>query len=119
MALQLVSGGEVDVLWAQSASDEELRAASYGGRGKDLLVETPYGELPGDVRGPAVQDPRARLPVLLAHPERNPSFQRDPARLSGSSSGGMLVQLTAGSVVGRGRAAKLSAAADRGRATRT
>ena len=44
--LELVAAGEVDVLWAQGASDEQLRAASYGGRGSDLLVETPYGELP-------------------------------------------------------------------------
>src|SRR4051812_41243671 len=44
--IELVSGGEVDLNWAQQADDDVLRAASFGGRGHDLLVETPYGELP-------------------------------------------------------------------------
>ena len=39
--LQIVSGGEVDLGWAMRATDEQLRLASYGGRGTDLLVETP------------------------------------------------------------------------------
>ena len=47
--------------------------------------------------------------ILLAHPERNPSFQRDPARLVRLVEGDVLVQLTAASVTGGGRAGKLSA----------
>ena len=46
--------------------------------------------------------------VLLAHPERNDSFQRDPARLERIVERGVLVQLTASSVVGSGRARRLS-----------
>ena len=115
VALQVVSGGEVDVLWAQNASDEDLRAASYGGRGTDLLVETPYGELP-----PIFEDLLFKIRVrgfrvLLAHPERNRSFQQDPARLLRLVDGDVLVQVTAASVVGGGRAGKLAAAADRRR----
>ena len=54
--------------------------------------------------------------ILLAHPERNPSFQADPARLERLVDGGTLVQLTASSIVGRRpRAARLSRAADRRR----
>jgi protein-tyrosine phosphatase len=107
--LELVAAGEVDVLWAQGASDEQLRAASYGGRGTDLLVETPYGELP-----PLFEDLLFRVRVrgfriLLAHPERNPSFQRDPERLVRLVESDVLVQLTAGSVTGGGRAGKLAA----------
>jgi protein-tyrosine phosphatase len=108
VALRVVSGGEVDVLWAHSASDETLRAASYGGHGTDLLVETPYGELP-----PIFEDLLFRIRirgfrVLLAHPERNRSFQQDPARLVRLVDGDVLVQLTAASVVGGGRAGKLA-----------
>jgi protein-tyrosine phosphatase len=107
--LEVVSGGEVDVLWAQHASDEDLLAASYGGRGTDLLVETPYGELP-----PIFEDLLFKIRVrgfriLLAHPERNPSFQADPARLVRLVEGGVLVQLTAASVVAGARAGRLSA----------
>ena len=38
--------------------------------------------------------------VLLAHPERSPSFQRDPARLARLVEAGVLVQVTAGSLTG-------------------
>jgi protein-tyrosine phosphatase len=107
--LELVRGGEVDVLWAQSASDEQLRAASYGGRGHDLLVETPYGELPGMFEDLLFRIRVRGFRILLAHPERNPSFQRDPARLVRLVEGDVLVQLTAGSVTGGGRAGKLAA----------
>lgn len=106
--LRVVSGGEVDVLWAQSASDETLRAASYDAHGTDLLVETPYGELP-----PIFEDLLFRIQVrgfrvLLAHPERNPTFQSDPARLARLVERDVLVQLTAASVVSRGRTGRLA-----------
>jgi protein-tyrosine phosphatase len=108
VALRVVSGGEVDVLWAQGASDEELRLASYGGRGTDLLVETPYGELP-----PIFEDLLFKIRVrgfrvLLAHPERNRSFQADAGRLLRLVEGDVLVQVTAASVVGGSRAGKLA-----------
>lgn len=107
--LELVSAGEVDVLWAQGASDEQLRAASYGGRGSDLLVETPYGELPEMFEDLLFRIRVRGFRVLLAHPERNPSFQRDPARLVRLVEGDVLVQLTASSVTGAGRPGKLAA----------
>jgi protein-tyrosine phosphatase len=108
VGLRVVSGGEVDVLWAQSASDEDLRLASFGGLGTDLLVETPYGELP-----PIFEDLLFKIRVrgfrvLLAHPERNRSFQADPGRLLRLVEGDVLVQVTAASVVGGGRAGKLA-----------
>src|SRR5215208_1320585 len=37
--IELVSGGEVDLTWAQQVDDDVLRAASFGGQGHDLLVE--------------------------------------------------------------------------------
>ena len=46
--------------------------------------------------------------MLLAHPERNDSFQREPSRLERIVERGVLVQLTASSVVGSGRARRLS-----------
>ena len=108
VGLRVVSGGEVDVLWAQSASDEDLALASYDGRGTDLLVETPYGELP-----PIFEDLLFKIRVrgfrvLLAHPERNRSFQSDWARLVRLVEGDVLVQVTAASVVGGGRAGRLA-----------
>jgi protein-tyrosine phosphatase len=97
--LEVIQGGEVDLEWATAASDEELRLVSYCGRGTDLLVETPYGSLPPDFED-RVQALSARgFRALLAHPERSPTLQRDPERIAGLIAHGVLVQLTARSLV--------------------
>lgn len=103
VAVEVVPGGEVDVLWARSASEEDLRLASFGQRGTDLLLETPYGPLPFGFEQ-AVAGLRERgYRILLAHPERNPTFQREPARLRRLVHDGVLVQVTAQSLVDTGR----------------
>ena len=52
--------------------------------------------------GPIVDDLQRRgFEVLLAHPERSPSFQREPAAARGAwSSAGALAQVTSGSLTG-------------------
>ena len=80
----------------------------YGGRGNDLLVETPYGELPGIFEDLLFRIRVRGFRILLAHPERNPSFHADPERLERLVDGGTLVQLTASSIVSRGRAQRSS-----------
>jgi protein-tyrosine phosphatase len=97
--LELVPGGEVDLLWALEASDDDLRLCSYGQLGTDLLVETPYDPLL-----PTFEDMLFRLTlkghrILLAHPERNPTFQGDPNRLAALVQQGVLLQVTADSLV--------------------
>jgi len=93
--LGVVHAGEVDLAWGLEASAEDLRAVSYRGHGKDLLVETPYGPLTSNFEtllfGIAVKGYR----ILLAHPERNPSFQEDPQRVERLSASGTLLQVTA------------------------
>jgi protein-tyrosine phosphatase len=101
IALEVVPGAELDVLWVQAASDEELRLASYGQGGTDVLLETPYGAI-----APSFEAAIDRLwslgyRVLLAHPERNRTFQQAPARLIELVRRGLLVQVTAGSLVSR------------------
>lgn len=100
-SVELVRAGEVDVFWAANASDDELRTVSYGARGTDLLIETPYGALP-----PVFEDTLFRVTargyrVLLAHPERCPDFRADPSRLSALVERGALLQVTAAALVGR------------------
>nr|MDP8943485.1 hypothetical protein [Actinomycetota bacterium] len=99
VALEVVPGGEVDIEWARRASAEELRLVSYGQRGTDLLVESPYGPLsPADER--LLDDLAGRgFRVLLAHPERNPTFQQEPERVRQLVERGFLVQVTARAVV--------------------
>ncbi len=100
VALQLVTGGEVDFSWALDATDDALELVSYDQRGSDLLMETPYGELPHDFERMVDAIRRRGYRLLLAHPERNPSFQRSPERLARLVDGGVLVQLTAAALAG-------------------
>ena len=95
IALQLVTGSEIDILRAREASAEDLRLASYGGRGTHVLVETPYGPLPDAFEDLLFALTLAGLQILLAHPERNPTFQQDPQRLERVVRRGVLVQVTA------------------------
>ena len=97
--LEVVQGGELDLEWATTASDRELPLVSYGGRGTDLLVETPYGALPSDFEERVLSLAARGFRVLLAHPERSPTLQRDPARIAGLIAQGVLVQLTARSLM--------------------
>jgi protein-tyrosine phosphatase len=95
LSLQVVPGGEVDLLWAQTASDEELRLVSLCQGGRSVLVETPYGAL-----GDQFEDLLFRIQVrgyriLLAHPERNATLRDQPERLAALVRRGILVQITA------------------------
>jgi protein-tyrosine phosphatase len=98
VALSVVPGAEVDINAALSCSGDELRGLALGGRGGDtLLVETPYDHL-----GRSFEDSIFRavsmhgLRVLLAHPERNPTLQRDHDRVLALVERGVMVQVTAG-----------------------
>lgn len=97
--IRVVPGAEVDVLWAQRASDDELRLASLGQHGTDLLVETPYGELSDSFEELLFQVAMRGYRIVLAHPERNPTLQRNPARLKEIASRGVLLQITLPSVL--------------------
>ena len=81
LPLRVVVGGEVDVFWAQRASDIELRLVSYDQGGHDLLLETPYGFLPEVFEKLIAEVVGRGYRVTLAHPERNRSLQRSPERL--------------------------------------
>jgi protein-tyrosine phosphatase len=97
--LEVLPGGEIAIWRLIDLDDATLRALALGG-GPYLLVESPFSPVVGDFE-PMVLDLHARgHRVLLAHPERCPAFQRDPARLERLVAAGALVQLTAGSMTG-------------------
>jgi protein-tyrosine phosphatase len=104
--LEVVPGSEVDLLWAQEASDGELQLASFGQRGTDLLIETPYGLIPDNFEEMLFQVSVRGYRVLLAHPERNQTFQRDPERLKRIADRGVLVQITLPSVLAREKSSR-------------
>jgi protein-tyrosine phosphatase len=105
VAIEVVSGAEVDLLWALGAGDEQLRLASYGQAGRDLLVETPYGGLPAMFEDQLFSLTVRGFRVTLAHPERNRDLQRDPARIVAIAQRGVLLQVTAGALAGGRRSA--------------
>lgn len=111
MGLRVIPAAEVDLLWALSATDDELRLASFDQRGSDLLVETPYGPLPENFEGLLFRVMDRGFRLLLAHPERSVAFQRDSARLAGLVERGVLIQITLPSLVtknGRSRSRALA-----------
>jgi protein-tyrosine phosphatase len=66
-----------------------------------LLVEVPDYGLPRNLTEIFYQLQLAGLTPILTHPERNPTLQSDRPRLEDWLRGGVLIQITAGSVVGR------------------
>jgi protein-tyrosine phosphatase len=102
LGVRVVIGAEVDLGWATDATDEQLHLASYRQRGSDLLVETPYGQLPASFEQMLFRLELRGYRLLLAHPERSPDFQRQPERLLALVERGVLLQLTASSLL-RGR----------------
>lgn len=105
-AVRLVTAGEADLWWAQGAEDEELRAVSYGGHGRDMLVEVPYGELQPQFEDLVFRLRVHGLRVLLAHPERSPTLQRDLSRLRALIEQGCLVQVTASALASQQRGSR-------------
>lgn len=103
LAVTVVPGGEVDLRWATGASDEDLRLVSYAQRGRHLLVETPYGDLDGAFEDRVFGLALRGYTLVLAHPERSPTFQRDPARVGRLVERGTLMQVTAMSLASERR----------------
>jgi len=99
VALRIRPGAEIGLDRALELDDAGLDGLALAG-GPWKLVEAPLREREGvaaDFR--RLQHRGHRL--LIAHPERCPAFQRDPAALSGLVAAGALVQVTAGALVGR------------------
>jgi protein-tyrosine phosphatase len=99
LPLTVVSGAEVSLIWASGATDEELRLASYGQAGTDLLVETPTANVPG-IEGPLRELVAGGYRVTLAHPERSIDLKRDEALLRSLADQGVLLQVNADSLCG-------------------
>lgn len=95
----VVAGAEVGLDWILRASDDDLRLATYGQLGKDLLLETPSGPLPPQFHDVLFRLKAKGLRVTLAHPERSRSFQEQPRRLSELVLDGVLLQVNASSLL--------------------
>jgi protein-tyrosine phosphatase len=100
LPLDLRRGAEIAMTIAGDLAPEELAELTLGG-GPWLLIECPFTPLASglDLLLLGLQSRGHR--IVLAHPERSPVFQRDPKLLGAYVRSGMLVSITAGSLVGR------------------
>lgn len=97
--LELLAGGEIAPDRLPRLDDAALRAFALGG-GPYVLLECPFAPV-GTTMEPLVAGLRARgFEVLLAHPERSATFQRDLDRLAALVDRGALAQVTTGALTG-------------------
>jgi protein-tyrosine phosphatase len=104
--IELVTGAEVALTWAVNADDDELRLASYGQRGTDLLVESPSTPLFMLERMLQMLQTKG-FRITLAHPERSQEFQQKPERLERLAADGILLLVNAESVLGDGSGSRI------------
>jgi protein-tyrosine phosphatase len=100
VAIEVLPGAEIAPALLPLLDDAEVARLTLGG-GPYLLIEAPL-EAVGPELEEAIEDVMsAGHRVLLAHPERAPSFHREPQRLEVLVERGALTSITAGAFVGR------------------
>ena len=99
--VDVLTGGELDLTYAQSLDDETLRRFGLGGNPSLLLLEFPYVGWPAALHDIVLRLRTRGYEVVLAHPERNSEVHDHPQRLRDLADAGAWVQLTAASVDGR------------------
>jgi protein-tyrosine phosphatase len=112
LALDVIVGAETSLAWALEADDQQLRLASFGQLGTDLLIETPSEPLVGFIQLLAGIGSRG-FRVTLAHPERSHEFQRDLGSLQELTERGVLLQVNAESLVATDRRSPVRRLAER------
>jgi protein-tyrosine phosphatase len=80
IALAVLPGAEISIPRAAHLNDDALASFSIGGGGT-LLIESPYIKGIGSMEELLFDLQVRGFRVLLAHPERCPTFQDDPDRL--------------------------------------
>ncbi len=97
--LQVLAGAEI--AWSQldELDEQELSGLALGG-GAWILVEPPFTTAAIGLVPALLALRRSGRNILLAHPERCPVFQREPALLRTLLAEGVLTSITAGSLIG-------------------
>jgi protein-tyrosine phosphatase len=98
--LELLQGGEIAPERLPDLDDDTLHGLTLGG-GPYVMLECPFSPIGSGIDLMVADLQRRGFAVLLAHPERSPSFQRDPGRLATLVARGALAQVTTGSLAGR------------------
>ena len=108
--VEVLPGGEIDLVMLGSLDDDDLRRFSLARSGRYLLLEFPYSGWPSGLEETVYGLGLRGFLAILAHPERNREVQSGPSRLAEAVRVGALVQLTAASLDGRiGRSSQRAA----------
>ena len=100
----VLPGAELSISSAVHLDDEQLDMITLGGNGRDLLIETPHGPLPSVFEDLIDRIVERGFRVTLAHPELNPTLQKDPDRLGRMiDRSAVLVQVTGASFIRKRR----------------
>ncbi|MHB1023287.1 MAG: tyrosine-protein phosphatase [Acidobacteriaceae bacterium] len=85
-----------------NVADAIANPTKYTLNGKSyLLIELPDFALPPNLSETYYELRLAGMTPILTHPERNPTLQKQPEKIAEWLRGGMIVQITAGSLTGR------------------
>jgi len=97
--VRILPGAEIAVGYASELDPEELARLTLGG-GRWLLIEPPFALVAVGLEGLVLDLVRAGHSVVLAHPERCPALRRDRRVVPALADAGVLMSVTAGSLVG-------------------
>ncbi len=100
ISVKIRAGGEIALTRVPDLAPHELAALGLGG-GPYALIESPHTLAAGDFELVLFELRRRGQAIVLAHPERCPSFQREPERLARLVDAGVLCSITAGSLAGQ------------------
>jgi protein-tyrosine phosphatase len=99
--VEVLPAGEVDLEWLNNMSEDDIERFSIAQTGRYVLVEVPLIGWPLSLEAQVFALRSSGVAPLLAHPERNPEVQRNPALIERLVRGGARVQVTAASLDGR------------------
>jgi protein-tyrosine phosphatase len=97
--LEIRTGAEIAPTRLPDLSVDELAGLRLGG-GPYLLLECPLSSTAGDFDAMLLRIRARGESIVLAHPERSPLFQQEPARLAALVGEGLLCAITAGAIEG-------------------
>jgi protein-tyrosine phosphatase len=100
IALEVLGGAEIALTRLPDIPSEELSQLGLGG-GPWLLIECPFLPAMGGIEEILLGIARRGHRVVVAHPERCPTFQRDPQMLARLVDAGIATSITAGSLTGQ------------------
>lgn len=98
--IEVLAGAELAMTFVPEIAPEELGRLCLGGS-RWLLVEPPFTSLVTGLDRIVADLTKSGYRAILAHPERCQAFQRDRESLERLVGSGVLVSVTAGSLVGR------------------